>query len=269
MAVFQQHFWGYEVTYPNEWVHATHGDVEAFAMHREALDTAYHGPRMGYLLVRAEYNPYQRPVEPLWSQHLTKIAVMHTAKKVGSAPFEVGSARGFEAELLLPRRDNRRLWTGILSAGGIILHLMVTHRKDEKETFQPVVSRMVASLRFSAHVEGVHVSPLGMPLPRGSQAAPIEAIYPQAEASSTWEAYRGSGPADALQIFYLREAPFHGWESLAFYPYPNRDPYIQHASLVLHKAGRGAAVHIIPDKNADTAHIAIQYVQEAHASTDK
>jgi len=256
VALFQQHFWGYEITYPDDWVHATHGEVEAFAMHTQALNVEYKGAHMGYLLVRGEFNPYQKPIEPLWGQHLTKIAVMHAAKKVGSAPFQVGNAKGFEAELLLPRRDDRRMWVGLLSAGGIILHLMVTHRKAEKEEFQPVVSRMVASLRFAPQVEGVTLSPGGMPLPKGYQRADPKSVYPQADASSEWEAYTGEAASGALQIFYLREAPVYGWEALAFYPYPNTDPQIQHGQLVLHKDGRGAVIHILP-----SGQIAIQYME--------
>ncbi len=256
MPLFQQHYWGYEIAYPDDWVHATHEDVEAFAMHTQALDTRYDGPGMGYLLVRAEFNPYRRPIEPLWAQHLTKIAVMHTAKKVGSAPLEVGNLKGFEAELLLPRRDDRRMWVGILSAGGIILHLMVMHRKAEKEAFQPAVTRMVYSLRFAPRVEGVSLSPGGMPLPAGYREAALQEVYPQAEGDAGWEAYTGKAQADALQIFYLREAPASGWEMLAFYPYPNREKEIRHAQLVLHKESLGSVVHIFPG-----GEIAIQYIE--------
>jgi hypothetical protein len=52
---------------------------------------------------------------------------------------------------------------------------------------------------------------------------------------------------DALQMFFMREAPGHGWEVLSYSPYPNRNPAIQHASLVLYRDGRGAAVHLLPD----------------------
>jgi hypothetical protein len=262
MSTFQHPLWGYEVTYPDDWVHATHGDVEAFAPHSAALDIHYEGERMGYLLLRAELNPYQKPIEPLWAEHLTRIAVMHAAKKVGSSLFTVGNAKGFEAELLLPRRENKRLWVGILSAGGIILHLMVMHRKTERAAFQPIVSKIVASLRFAASVSDVRVTPRGMPIPASCVPAPVEELFPQANPEDQWEAYRGGGAADALQIFYLREAPAHGWESLAYFPFPGKTPDITYATLLLHKEGIGAAVHILPvgkDTPLSEGNIVIQY----------
>ncbi len=259
MADFQQHYWGYEITYPDDWTHATHGEVEAFAMHRQALDSAYDGPHMGYLLIRAEYNPYQKPIQPVWAQHLAKIGVMHAAKKVGSAPFEVGVLQGFEAELVLPQRDNRRLWVGILAAGSIILHLMVTHRKTEKDTFQPIFSQMVASLRFAGQVADVTQTPGGMPLPREAEPAAIEDVYPHHDDASRWEAYHCAAAADALQIFYAREAPVHGWELLALDPYPNQDEKKTWASLIVHKTGQGAAIHILP--KAQGSDLIIQYHQ--------
>lgn len=266
MAVFQQHFWGYEITYPDEWTQATHGDVEAFAMHTQALSPDYDGPHMGYLLVRAEFNPFQDPIEPLWNEYAAKIAIMHGAKKIGSAPFKVGTLAGFEAELQLPQKENRRLWMGVLAAGGVVLHLMVTHRKTEKALFQPVFSRMVASLRFAARVEGVRLTESGLPLPQGYLPAAVDDVYPQAEAGSRWEAFRGPAAADALQIFYLREAPVYGWQTLAFSPYPNPRQAGTEAVLVLNRPGSdGTAVRILPsDSNQpqSPANLVIQHIQK-------
>lgn len=243
MPVFQQHFWGYEITYPDDWVHATHGDVEAFALHPQALDIDYDGPHMGYLLIRAELNAYQMPLEPLWTEHLSRIAIMHGAKQIGSRPYLAGQAKGFAAELLLPRREERRLWTAVLAAGGIVLHLMAMHRSTEVLDFHP----LVASLRFAPFVTGMTRSPRGMPLPAGSLPVQPADVFPDLTPADHWEAYRAAAAVDALQIFYIREAPGHGWEVLGYSPYPNRDPAIQHASLVLYRDGQGAAVHLLPE----------------------
>lgn len=242
VPVFQQHFWGYEITYPDHWVHATHGDVEAFALHPQALDVAYDGPRMGYLLIRAELNAYQMPLDTLWAEHLSRIAIMHGAKQVGSKPYFVGQSKGFAAELMLPRREDKRLWTAVLAAGGIVLHVLAMHRSSEALDFQPLIS----SLRYASLVSGVTLSARGMPLPTGSLPVEPADVFPDITAADHWETYRASAAVDALQIFYAREAPAHGWEVLGYSPYPNRDPAIQHASLVLYRDGCGAAVHLLP-----------------------
>ena len=271
MQVFQQHFWGYEVSYPEDWVHAAHGDVEAFGMHEQALDLNYDGKGMGYLLIRCELNPYQSPIAPLWSKYLARVAVMHSAKNVGSSPFRVGNMEGFEAELVLPRRENKRLWVGILSAGGILLHLMVLHRKTEFDAFQPIVSGMVSSLRFAESVSDLRVTPRGMPIPKGSVSAPAEEIFPEAESlapyTESWDAFRTDAPIDALQIFYLREAPVHGWELLAYSPFPGKSPETTYATLVTRKEdGGGAAIHLVPAGEGDASlpqgHIVIQYLKK-------
>jgi hypothetical protein len=56
MPGFQHLLWGYELTYPVDWVHQTIGDAEGFASIPEAFEAGYEGPNAGHLLVRAEWN---------------------------------------------------------------------------------------------------------------------------------------------------------------------------------------------------------------------
>ena len=50
MPVYQQPLWGYQITYPEGWIHETQGATEAFAARLEALDSAYQGPDAGQIV---------------------------------------------------------------------------------------------------------------------------------------------------------------------------------------------------------------------------
>ena len=65
MSVFQHVLWGYELTYPDNWVHQTTGAVEAFAAISEALTPDYSGEYSGQILVRGEFNCARQPIGPL------------------------------------------------------------------------------------------------------------------------------------------------------------------------------------------------------------
>src|SRR5512147_2380879 len=127
MKIFQHELWGYELTYPDDWTHRTIQDKEAFAFLAEALEPGYEGTNAGYLMVKAEWNCARKPIEPLWNRHIGLTAGMLSAKKVGSAPWRMGGATGLEAEIVLPTKSSRRLWTGILSKDLTVLHFLVTH----------------------------------------------------------------------------------------------------------------------------------------------
>ncbi len=246
MPTFVHPLWGYALDYPEGWVWQEDGEVVAFAAHREALSLDYEGERAGHLAVRPELNPYLRPIEPLWTQYITRIGIMRGAKKLGASPLQVGNLQGYEAELLLPVKQNRRLWVGLLAAGGVVLHLMATHRKDEKAYFQPLFSRMVESLRFVEHTEGIRTNSWGLPLPPDYVPTSPEEILEDVDPSRPWEAYRGEGVLAALQVFYLRELPHYGWEVDTYYPYPNRNPDVRFASFVVHKGEQTVVVALIP-----------------------
>ncbi|NPA92019.1 MAG: hypothetical protein GXO55_11350 [Chloroflexi bacterium] len=246
MPTFVHPLWGYALEYPEDWVWREEGEVTAFAPHEEALSLTYQGDRMGHFVVRPELNPYLRPIEPLWTHYITRIGIMRGAKKVGASPLEVGNLKGYEAELLLPTKENKRLWVGLLAGGGVVLHLMVTHRKDEKDYFQPLVSRMVQSIRFVERTEGVSLDDWHIPVPPGYTPAPPGEVVEGDLSGQKWKAYTGDAPIAALQVFFLRELPHAGWHIDAYYPYPNRDREVRFASFLISQEGQEGVVALLP-----------------------
>jgi hypothetical protein len=221
MAIFQHVLWGYELTYPDGWVHQTIQDADSFAAVAEALNMDYLGSDAGQVLVRGEWNCARQPVEPFWNQHIGKLASMLGAKQVGSAPWHMAGATGIEAEIVLPKRDNRRLWAGILARDFRILHFVVTHPKDERLRFDPIATAIISSLRFPNRIMGLKQTREGLPLPPGYTPVDPLCIIPDISNSEQWRAYDGQNGIGALQAFYLREAPVHGWEITEYVPFPS------------------------------------------------
>lgn len=220
MRVFQHILWGYEFTYPDAWAHQTLGEVEGFAAHLQALQASYEGEKDGHLLVRAEWNGLMQDYESLWNAHIGLSAGILGAKKVSAAPWKMGGAVGMEAEIALPKTSNRRLWAGILGHGPVLLHLMVSHSLSERAWFEPLVSRVISSLRFPAELSPLPLGPSDLPLPPGyAPTIPLE-IIPDIADPGAWRAYRGPSAIGALQAFYLREARQNGWEIESFEPFP-------------------------------------------------
>ena len=104
MAIFNNTLWGYRLTHPDNWVHKTFGDIEAYAAIMEAHSTEYTGPNAGHLALRCEFNHTGKSIDPLWNQYLAKLSIMMSAKKVGSAPLHLRGGIGFEAEVVLPKK---------------------------------------------------------------------------------------------------------------------------------------------------------------------
>ena len=252
MPEFVHPLWGYALEYPDGWVWKEEGEVTAFAPHEDALSLTYEGERMGHLAIRPELNPYLRPIEPLWTQYITRISIMRGAKKMGASPLKVGNLQGYEAELLLPVKHNKRLWIGLLAAGGIVLHLVATHRKDEREYFQPLLSKMVQSIRFVERTGYGDVSPAGLPIPPKYHPAPAQDVIDAPNLEHVWEAYKGNAPIAALQVFYLRELPHLGWHVDTYYPYPNRNADIRFASFLAHNDDRTVVIALIPREGKPT-----------------
>ena len=163
MTIFQHTLWGYELTYPADWVHLTLGEVEGFAELAAALEPGYAGEKSGHLLVKAEWNATLQPVEPVWGRHMGVTAGLIGAKRVGSAPWQMGGATGLEAEIALPKESKLRLWSGVLARDFLMLHFMVTHAKEERAHFEPLVTKLIASLRFVPAIDGLAVDPLSGP----------------------------------------------------------------------------------------------------------
>jgi hypothetical protein len=245
MTIFQHTLWGYELTYPADWVHLTLGEVEGFAELAAALEPGYAGEKSGHLLVKAEWNATLQAVEPLWGRHMGMTAGLIGARRVGSAPWQMGGAVGLEAEIALPKLSNLRLWSGILARDFLVLHFMVTHTRDDRARFQPLVTKLIASLRFVPAVEGLAVDGLGLPLPPGYAPMDPRQVIPDIADPASWSAYGGQSAVGALQAFYLREVVARGWTVDEFMPFP-ADTGLGFARFRLKKDGAAVMVGLMP-----------------------
>ncbi len=259
MTTFTHPLWGYLLTYPDDWVHQRTDDIEAFATVEAALNTDYAGPQAGYLLVRCEFNHTGESIDPLWNNHIAKLSLMLGAKNVGSAPMAMGGGTGFEAEIVLPKKRNQRLWTGILSYGLTILHLMAAHPLANRSWFEPQATQIVTSLRFLSQVPDLVVINGDLPLPLNYFSTDPAAILQDINSQEHWQAFTGQATIDALQAFYLRELPRYDWDILEYTPYPNQAG-INFARLHISKETQTAALGIVPvDGVENTGAIVIKY----------
>lgn len=255
MKKFRQILWGYELTYPDHWTHQVVQDADAFAPSTsviaeeggavDAVDLAPEGLEDGQLLVRGEWNWERQPVEPLWNRHIGLMAGMIGAKKVGSAPWKLGDATGLEAEIVLPKKDNQRLWTGILMHDFRVLHFMVTHPKAARAEFEPVVTKVISSLCFPNRILGIKTNREGIPLPPGYKAVDPKTILTDISDPANWRAYSGKAGIGALQAFYLREVPIHNWEMEEYVPFPS-SAELGFARLQLRRRDRKITLGMMP-----------------------
>jgi hypothetical protein len=246
MAIFQNPLWGFELTYPDDWVQRSHAGADGFAQNAEAFDQVGSvNEQAAHMLVRGEFNGYRKPIAPLWNQYITKMSIMLGAKKLGAAPFSMGGANGFEAEIQLPKKVNRRLWAGILARGTTILHLMVSHPKEERAVFEPPATKIISSLRFVDGVKGLATNAENLPLPPNYAAVAPKKFVPDAQGRDAWQAYDGESDLGALQAFYFRELPLHGWEIEEFIPFPNQVA-VTFARLRIRKGELVATLGLLP-----------------------
>lgn len=245
MPIFHHPFWGYQLEYPQDWIHEPIGDTEAFAAIPEALQTDYDGPQSGHLLIHGEWNPTRRPVEDLWKSHIAKTASFLGAKKVRSAPWKMANSQGFETELVLSKKSPKRLWVGLLENEYTLLHLMVTHHKLERDAFEPIVSRVISSLEFDVTTADIELNNNGFPLPPGYRPIDPSILLTDIRAEEDWEAYDGTNTVDALQAFYLRESTQYGWQAQEYIPFPNTSHH-NFARIHFQKDGRVIILAILP-----------------------
>ncbi len=208
------------MTYPDDWTHQPAQDAEAFApkVDLQTLDDGVENA--GQLLVRAEWNWERQSIEPLWTRHIGMLAGLLGAKDIGSAPWKIGKSTGLEAEIVLPKKDPRRLWVGILTHDFRVLQFMATHPKEAREQFEPVASKIISSLRFPNRMLGINVSPEGLPLPPGYVSVDPNSLLTDIAEIQQWRAFAGKAGIGALQAFYLRELPVHNWEIEEYLPFP-------------------------------------------------
>jgi len=247
MAIFQHPLWGFELTYPDSWTHQRNANADGFAQNGEVFDQAGDAnEQAAHMLVRGEWNGRRVSIGPLWNQHITKLSIMLGAKKLGSSPFSMGGANGFEAEMQMPQRENRRLWAGILARDTVILHFMVSHPREEREDFEPLATQIIASLRFVDRIENLTATAEGIPLPPGYSPVDPASLVPDVPDDNNWGAYDGKSDIGALQAFFYRELPHYGWEILEYIPFPNQVD-IHFARLRIQKSNLTATLGIIPN----------------------
>lgn len=220
MRRYQHLLWGFQLDYPEEWVHRSLPETEGFAAKEEAFDMDAAGPGSGHLLLRADWNGAGQPVDQLWTQHIGQTAGMMLAKKVGAAPWHMGGAVGYEAEIVLPKRENQRLWVGMLSYGLILMQLMVVHPIEDRAWFEPLVTEIIKSLRFPRQMDAIRENSAGQPLPPDYHPVEPSSIIPDIQPGERWSAYDGESSAGSLQAFYLREMLARGWLVDDLTPYP-------------------------------------------------
>ena len=249
---FQQQLWGYELAYPDDWAHRSLGEVEGFAACPKALEPDHSEPQSGHLLVRAEWNGMLYSASDLWQAHIGKVSSMVGAKKVGSAPWTLAGASGFEAEIVLSKKEQRRLWVGFLSWGATLLEFMVAHPLDERSWFEPKVTEILKSLRFLEHIDGLAVHTCGLPLPPDCASMEPTEILEDIPDPSAWQAFDCPHSIGGLQAFYLRELPHYGWTIETFQPFPG-DHDLGFARLRLRQADRLIALGLLPYQQTPSA----------------
>jgi hypothetical protein len=130
------------------------------------------------------------------------------------------AASGYEAEIILPKRENRRLWVGMLSYGFVLLQLMVAHPLEDREWFEPAATEIIKSLRFPRKIDGINETDQGMPMPPDYHATDPLSIIPDIQSGDRWSAYAGASSAGSLQAFYVREMLSRGWLPAELVPFP-------------------------------------------------
>jgi len=96
-------------------------------------------------------------------------------------------------------------------------------------------------------------------LPPNYTPADPNTILPDITDPERWQAYNGSSGVDALQAFYLREAPIHGWEITEFVPFSSASD-LGFARLQIRKEDKTATLGIMPSEGKNpTGTIAIKY----------
>ena len=261
MTTFQDKFWGYEIDIPPDWTHKTFQDIEGFALDPNAFEPGYEGEHLGQILIRGEWNSSDRTIDALWNQHITKLSVMMGAKRLGSAPWRIGGAAGYEVEILLPKQNRRRLWAGILQKGRVILHFTVLHWKENRPDFEPLATKIISSLCFVDKVSQIDATTSGIPIiPHCPSIDPAKFID-DIKDPSLWEAYEVNNNVGALQAFYLREAKNYAWEIIEYSPFPSAE--LGFARLDLRKGEEQVTLGLMPvEGKKQSSRVVIKYYKD-------
>ena len=245
MEIFQHQLWGYQIQLPAAWQHQEFAARDGFAVDIKAFEPDYQGNKLAQLLIHGEWNSLKKPVYDIWQRHLGKVSLMLGAKNLSSAPWEMAGAKGYEVEIVLPKKNRQRLWTGILENGMLVLSFLVLHWKDNREEMEPVLSKIIASLEYLQGINELEVNECGLPLPATAKPADPLAIVTDIPDPDNWLAYKTKYSPGALQAFYMRELPRLDWTINRYVPYPNQGE-LPFSRLLMNKAGQDYSLGIIP-----------------------
>ena len=245
MNTFQHQLWGYQIDLPDHWQHQAFGQKDGYSEDPEAFLPNYQGEKLAQLLINGEWNSLQRPVMDLWKQHLGKTSLMLGAKNLGAAVWEMAGARGFEVEIVLPKKSPHRLWTGILENGFLVLTFLVLHWKEKRGEIEPLISQTIASLKYLKGVDQVDQLSNGLPIPAPVKSIGPLSVVPDISDPENWQAFQSDFSPGALQAFYLRELPRFGWNITRYVPFPNSGD-LPFSRLLLEKDGQTHSLGLMP-----------------------
>ena len=250
MNTFQHQLWGYALDIPDHWKHRRFRDKDGFAPDPEAFQPGYDGEQLAQLLIKGEWNSLGKPIQQLWEQHLGQTSLLLGAKKLGSAPWKMAGAVGFETEIVLPKKSRKRLWAGILAREQLVLEFLVLHWKDHQESIEPQMSQALSSLRLVSRIDQVQKTPEGLPLPGGAEEVDPRQVVDDIDDQAQWRAYQGTFPPGSLQAFYIRELPHYGWVLNRYVPYPN-DVGVPFARLNIAREENRGVLGLLPGSRDD------------------
>ena len=245
MNTFQHQLWGYQINLPDTWQHQTFGHKDGFSEDPEAFHPGYEGKQLAQLLINGEWNCLQMPIYDIWQKHLGKTSLMLGAKNLGAGTWEMAGASGYEVEIVLPKKNPHRLWTGILENKFLLLTFLVLHRKENQKELEPLLSMIIASLKFLDKVDKIQQGPMDLPLPSLVVTADPQHIVSDIPDPENWLAFQGELNIGALQAFYLRELPHLGWSITRYVPYPNPGG-LSFSRLLLEKDGQSFSLGLMP-----------------------
>ena len=148
--------------------------------------------------------------------------------------------------MILPKKENKRLWLGLLRQGPIVMHMVVAHHLKDREWFEPEVSGIISSLRFVESVDGIATNQRNIPLPKDYHSIDPLEIVPDIPDIDKWEAYTGKVSTGALQAFYMRELPGLGWEITGYTPFPSEEVALGFAKLQIQAGNTRCTIGIMP-----------------------
>lgn len=230
---------------PQEWQHKKFATRDGFAVDIQAFEANYQGQNLAQLLINGEWNSLKKPVPDLWQNHLSKVSLMLGAKNLKYAAWELAGARGYEVEIILPKKNPQRLWTGILENGMLVLSFLALHWKENREEIEPVLSSIIASLKYLKSVANLEQNEVGLPLPPGATATDPRSIVSDIADPDHWLAYQTNDHSCALQAFYLRELPYRNWDISRYIPFPNSGE-LPFARIITHKNRLSFSLGIMP-----------------------